>query len=110
MLTAMSLVPFVDSLMRFLEIIFQKTIAFIKELSRMIPKSEPMWRKNTSFKKIVKQAIENGYTDVVIVNEDNRVPNGLVVSHLPNGPTAHFKLSNVKITKDIKVSVKNDPV
>ena len=70
----------------------------------MIPKSEPMWRKNTSFKKIVRQAIENGFTDVVVVNEDNRTPNGLVVSHLPNGPTAHFKLSNVKITKDIKVS------
>ncbi len=64
-----------------------------------------MWRKNTSFKKVVKQAIENGYTDVVVVNEDNRMPNGLIVTHLPNGPTAHFKLSNVKITKEIKVSI-----
>ncbi len=70
----------------------------------MIPNGTPMWRKNTSFKKVVKQAIENGYTDVVVVNEDNRMPNGLIVTHLPNGPTAHFKLSNVKITKEIKVS------
>ena len=81
----------------------QKTIAFVKELSRMIPKSEPMWRKKTSFKKVIQQATENGYTDVVVVNEDGRMPNGLIVTHLPNGPTAHFKLSNVKITKDIKV-------
>ena len=51
---------------------------------------------------MVKQAIENGYTDIMVINEDNRMPNGLVVSHLPEGPTAHFKLSNVKITKDIK--------
>ena len=72
----------------------------------MIPKSEPMWRKKTSFKKVIQQATDNGYTDVVVVNEDGRMPNGLIVTHLPNGPTAHFKLSNVKITKDIKVNIK----
>lgn len=70
----------------------------------MIPNGHPMWRKNTSFKKIIRQAIENGFTDVVVINEDNRIPNAMIVSHLPNGPTAHFKLSNVKITKEIKVS------
>lgn len=79
-----------------------KTIAFIKEFNRMIPNSEALWRKNTSFKKIVKQSVEKGYTDVVVINEDNRIPNGMVISHLPDGPTAHFKLSNVKITKDIR--------
>merc|ERR1712156_587417 len=42
------------------------------------------------------------YTDIIIVNKDNRTPNGLVVTHLPEGPTAHFKLSNVKITKDLR--------
>ncbi len=52
---------------------------------------------------MVKQAIANKYTDIVVINEDNRVPNGLLVTHLPEGPTALFKLSNVKITKDIKV-------
>ena len=28
---------------------------------------------------------------------------GIVISHLPDGPTAHFKLSSVKLGKDIKV-------
>ena len=78
-----------------------RTIAFIKELTRMIPNSEPKWRKNASVKKIVKDSIKKEYTDIIIVNEDNRNPNGLVVSHLPDGPTAQFKLSNVKITKDL---------
>ena len=82
-----------------------KTIAFIKELSRIIPNSEPMWRKNSAVKKMVKQCIEKGYTDVIVINEDNRIPNGLLVSHLPEGPTAHFRLSNVKITKEIKVRI-----
>ena len=74
----------------------------MKELTRIIPNSTPLWRKNASIKKTVKQAIANGYTDIMVINEDNRMPNGLVVTHLPEGPTAHFKLSNVKITKDIK--------
>merc|ERR1712029_291881 len=79
-----------------------KTIAFIKELTRIIPNSEPKWRKNASIKKMVKDAVKLDYTDIIIVNEDNRSPNGLVVTHLPEGPTAHFKLINVKITKDLR--------
>ena len=79
-----------------------KTIAFIKELTRMIPNSEPKWRKKTSVKKMVKEALKLEYTDIIVVNEDNRSPNGLVVTHLPEGPTAHFKLSNVKISKDLR--------
>jgi len=79
-----------------------KTIAFIKELTRIIPNSAPFWRKNSSVKKMVKQAIKNDYTDVIVINEDNRVPNGLLLSHLPEGPTAHFKLSNVKIAREIR--------
>ena len=62
-----------------------KTIRFVKELTRIIPNSTPLWRKNSSIKKMVKQAIENGYTDIIVINEDNRMPNGLVVTHLPEG-------------------------
>ena len=54
------------------------------------------------FTPVVSQAVENKYTDVIVINEDNRVPNGLLLSHLPDGPTAHFKLSNVKISKEIR--------
>ena len=79
-----------------------RTIAFMKELSRIIPNSEPRWRRNTSIKKMVKQCESAGFTDVIIVNEDNRIPNGMVISHLPEGPTAHFKLSNVKICREVK--------
>ena len=68
----------------------------------MIPNSTPLKRNNASIKKTVKQCIDNNYTDILVVNEDNRVPNGLIVTHLPDGPTAVFKLSSVKITKDIK--------
>eukprot|EP00095_Tigriopus_kingsejongensis_P001893 maker-scaffold287_size221780-snap-gene-0.22 protein:Tk01893 transcript:maker-scaffold287_size221780-snap-gene-0.22-mRNA-1 annotation:"ribosome production factor 1" len=79
-----------------------RTIAFMKELSRIVPRAEPMWRRNASMKQIMKSAIVNQFTDVIVVNEDKRMPNGMIVSHLPDGPTAHFRLSNVKIAKDIK--------
>ena len=79
-----------------------KTISFVKEMTRVIPNAAPFWRKNSSIKKMVKKAIENNYTDIVVVNEDNRIPNGLVISHLPDGPTAHFRLSNVKVSSMIR--------
>ena len=79
-----------------------KTISFIKEMTRVVPNASPFWRKNSSIKKMVKQAIANQYTDIIVVNEDNRTPNGMVVSHLPDGPTAHFRLSNVKVSTMIK--------
>ena len=83
-------------------ILLQRTIRFVKELTRIIPNSNPLWRQKTSIKKMIKQAQDNGYSDIMIINENNRMPNGLVVTHLPDGPTAHFKLSNVKVTKEIR--------
>jgi len=84
-----------------------RTIAFMKELTRIIPNSEPRWRNKSSVKKMVKDCVSKEYTDIIIVNEDNRTPNGMVVSHLPEGPTAQFKLSNVKVTKDLRKSHKD---
>lgn len=44
-------------------------------------------------KTIVKQAIAKDYTDIIIVNEDRKQPNALIHIHLPDGPTAHYKLT-----------------
>jgi len=37
-----------------------------------------------------------------VVNENRKNPNGLLVVNLPEGPTAHFKLSSIKLSKKIK--------
>ncbi|KAI8043807.1 probable ribosome production factor 1 [Drosophila gunungcola] len=79
-----------------------KTRKFGLELSRIFPNALVKIRNKSSVKKICKSAEREEFTDVVIINEDRRKPNGLLVIHLPNGPTAHFKLSNVKLTSDIK--------
>lgn len=80
----------------------KKSIAFIRELCRIVPNSEPRWRSRSSIKKMVKTATAKGFTDLIVVNEDRRVPNGLLVIHLPDGPTALFRVSNVRICKDLK--------
>nr|CAG4644960.1 EOG090X09U6 [Leptodora kindtii] len=83
-----------------------KTIRFIRELTKMIPNSECRWRKRSSVKKMVVSAKAKEFTDVIVINEDKRHPNGMLVTHLPDGPTAYFKISNPKSTKDIKRNIK----
>lgn len=81
---------------------FQKTRIFGRELTRIIPNSTSLYRNRSGVKKIVKSAIAKGYTDVLIVNEHRKEPDGLLVIHLPNGPTAHFRVSNVRITTELR--------
>ncbi|CAH3030609.1 unnamed protein product [Porites evermanni] len=79
-----------------------KTVRFMEELQRLIPNSEIRVRKGLDLKKIIPQAKEKGFTALIVVNEDRKVPNGVVISHLPDGPTAHFKLSSIKLGKEIR--------
>ncbi|XP_044734125.1 probable ribosome production factor 1 [Chrysoperla carnea] len=79
-----------------------KTRIFGRELTRVIPNSRSFYRNRSGVKKIVQSAIKKNYTDVLIINENRKEPDGLLVIHLPNGPTAHFKLSNVKITPELR--------
>lgn len=81
-----------------------KTHLFMRELCKCIPNSEVRLRRGTDVKKIVVQAVEREYTDMLVVNEDRKLPNGLLVVHLPEGPTAHFKVTNFKRGYDIRVS------
>lgn len=80
-----------------------KTRAFMKELERIIPNGESIIRKNkSSVKKMVEEAKERNYSDILIINEDRKKPNGLLVIHLPDGPTGYFKLTNLKTLKCMK--------
>ena len=57
-----------------------------------------------ALKKIVKYASNREFTDLLVFNEDRKKVNGLLHVHLPDGPTAHYKLSNLVLSRDIKVS------
>lgn len=44
---------------------------------------------------IIETCRAHDFTDVVLVHEHRGVPDGLIISHLPFGPTAYFGLLNV---------------
>ena len=44
---------------------------------------------------IIETCRSHEFTDVVLVHEHRGVPDGLIISHLPFGPTAYFQLLNV---------------
>uniref|UniRef100_A0A1I7XTX1 Brix domain-containing protein n=1 Tax=Heterorhabditis bacteriophora TaxID=37862 RepID=A0A1I7XTX1_HETBA len=80
------------------------TWKFCFELQKCIPNAEIFSRKGVPLKKVVKQAIEKEYTDILVVHEDHKKPNGIIFCHLPEGPTAYFKINSLTFTKDIKRS------
>jgi ribosome production factor 1 len=44
-----------------------------------------------------------------VFNEDRKSINGMLLVHLPDGPTAQFRLSNLVLSKDIKVRLPPSP-
>ena len=59
-------------------------------------------------KDLVKICQANDFTDLIILHETRGEPDGIIVSHLPYGPTAYFGISNVVLRHDLKD--KADPV
>ncbi|KAK9812650.1 hypothetical protein WJX72_001266 [[Myrmecia] bisecta] len=75
---------------------------FLADMLEVFPCAQYYKRQGFPLKKIVNYATNRGFTDVVVFNEDRKQLNGMLVIHLPGGPTAHFKMSNVVLCKDIK--------
>ena len=46
----------------------------MRELSATLPNSDVRSRKNVGIKKIIPVAVAHGYTDIIIVNQDRRLP------------------------------------
>ncbi|KAJ3331362.1 hypothetical protein HDU76_003380 [Blyttiomyces sp. JEL0837] len=79
------------------------TYEFAEEFCTIFPDAQFVKRgPQFEIKRIVELARKREYTDVVVINEDKKEPNAITVIHLPDGPTAHFKLSSVKLNKEIR--------
>lgn len=76
--------------------------AFISELLEVIPNSQYFRRGTYDLKKIVEYANHKEFTSVVVVHTNRREPDALLIIGLPDGPTAHFKLSKLVLRKGIK--------
>ncbi|XP_047341668.1 ribosome production factor 1 [Impatiens glandulifera] len=76
--------------------------AFISELISVIPNAHYYKRGTYDLKKIVEYAKKKDFTSLIVVHTNRREPDALLVMALPDGPTAHFKISNLILRKDIK--------
>ncbi|XP_046394715.1 U3 small nucleolar ribonucleoprotein protein IMP4 [Ischnura elegans] len=74
---------------------------FAKELRLVIPNAQRMNRGNHDVSELLSACRANDVTDLLIIHEHRGVPDGLVVCHLPYGPTAYFNLSGVVMRHDI---------
>ncbi|VVA93589.1 unnamed protein product [Arabis nemorensis] len=65
--------------------------------------SAPLTRFVKVISEIIETARSHDFTDVILVHEHRGVPDGLIVSHLPFGPTAYFGLLNVVTRHEIEI-------
>lgn len=79
-----------------------RLLQFLKEFCLVLPGGQRMNRGNTVVKDIIELARSHEMTDVVILHEHRGEPDGLIVSHLPFGPTAYFNLTDVVLRHDLK--------
>uniref|UniRef100_A0A803P6P4 Brix domain-containing protein n=1 Tax=Cannabis sativa TaxID=3483 RepID=A0A803P6P4_CANSA len=75
---------------------------FAQELSLVFPNSLRTNRGGQVISEMIESCRRRGFTDVILVHEHRGVPDGLIISHLPYGPTAYFQLLNVVTRHDIK--------
>lgn len=78
---------------------------FAKEVALLLPDSTRVNRGGTTVSDLVDSCKGGEFTDIVMVQETRGEPDGLVISHLPNGPTAFFSLSGTVLRHDIEGGV-----
>eukprot|EP00516_Mucochytrium_quahogii_P001430 CAMPEP_0203745926 /NCGR_PEP_ID=MMETSP0098-20131031/1516_1 /ASSEMBLY_ACC=CAM_ASM_000208 /TAXON_ID=96639 /ORGANISM=" , Strain NY0313808BC1" /LENGTH=289 /DNA_ID=CAMNT_0050633851 /DNA_START=197 /DNA_END=1066 /DNA_ORIENTATION=- len=76
--------------------------AFISDLMTMIPNSFFYPRKEYSLEQISKWAHNKGFTHLIVLGEKLKECNQMLVNHLPVGPSALFKVSNIKHQSKIR--------
>lgn len=79
-----------------------KLLAFVDELSTVIPGASVLPRGKQTVAILAQQSIAEGYTDLFVFSEKNRKPDALLMVHLPDGPTAHFRITSVMRRKAIR--------
>lgn len=79
-----------------------KLTQFAKELKLVFPGSVRINRGNHVLQELTETCKQHQATDLILVHETRGQPDGLIVSHMPFGPTAYFSLSNVVPRHDVE--------
>ncbi|KAF7313711.1 Brix domain-containing protein [Mycena chlorophos] len=78
-----------------------KLLQFAKEMRLVFPNSHRINRGNYVVKELADACRANDVTDLIMLHEHRGVPDAMIVSHFPHGPTVYFTLSNVSLRHDI---------
>ncbi|KAI3378586.1 hypothetical protein SNEBB_007109 [Seison nebaliae] len=78
-----------------------RTRTFCREISKAFYNCKYVNRRGFDIKKMVPRAAAVGFTHLVLIDENNEKPNSMLISRLPDGPTARFKIQSTKITSEM---------
>ncbi|EFO98441.1 hypothetical protein CRE_02673 [Caenorhabditis remanei] len=74
---------------------------FAKEMKLIFPNAQRINRGHYDVKQVVQACKAQDSTDLIIFTETRGNPDGMLVCHLPFGPTAFFSMANVVMRHDI---------
>ncbi|KAL9182509.1 hypothetical protein ACHAXT_013161 [Thalassiosira profunda] len=75
---------------------------FSKEMKLLIPNATRINRGTHRVDELVDVCKTSDFTDLVVVQETRGEPDGLIVCHLPLGPTAYFTLNGAVLRHDLE--------
>ncbi|KAI9617391.1 hypothetical protein KEM48_004843 [Puccinia striiformis f. sp. tritici PST-130] len=78
-----------------------KLLQFSKELRLVFPNAHRVNRGTYVMGEIASACRANGMTDLIMIHEHRGIPDAMVVSHFPHGPTVLFTLHNVVLRHDV---------
>ena len=83
----------------------ERTFLFMQELCFTIPNCQFFKRKTYPLKKIATFAGKRGFSTMIVIQEKDEQPDSMFVVTLPEGPTAYYKISGLKLGSEMKHSV-----
>lgn len=75
---------------------------FAKEMKLLVPNSTRINRGSHRVDELVEVCKTSDFTDLVVVQETRGEPDGLIICHLPLGPTAYFTLNGAVLRHDLE--------
>jgi len=78
-----------------------KLMQFAKEMRLVFPNSYRINRGNCVVKDLAESCRRNDITDLIVLHEHRGIPDAMIISHFPHGPTLYVSLHNVQLRHDV---------
>ena len=78
-----------------------RLLQFLKEIAIVMPNAERINRGSYVMNDLVGLCRNKNLTDMIILHEHRGQPDGMIICHLPVGPTVYFGLQNVVLRHDV---------